>query len=334
MQTKVTSILNNINRVDKKLNILTISTHERYEQNLAKTGHNFFALNAPNLKKWNRTYANVPSNYTLLDGSQEQQQIPSDIIFDLVLCQYRFIHWNVLAPLADRWGIPIVAIEHILLHPNDAESMRKDALQLRAKRNVFISYYNSRVWGYSPNDHDVDIVYHGVDTDTFSPQNIERSTPVLSVVNEMKERGWAVGFDIWQQIIQLLPNQLKLVGDNKGISRAANSISELVTEYNSAEIFLNTSTFSPIPTVLLEAMSCGRPVVSTNTCMIPEVIQHGYNGMLYNTPEEAVAHIQTLQANPDVAAELGRNARKTILEQFHIKDFTKNWNQVFEKAIT
>ncbi len=40
-QRSVRSILRSAN-TPKKLNILTCATHERYEQNLYKTGHNFY----------------------------------------------------------------------------------------------------------------------------------------------------------------------------------------------------------------------------------------------------------------------------------------------------
>ena len=56
-------------------------------------------------------------------------------------------------------------------------------------------------------------------------------------------------------------------------STPAESVADLVNEYCSSKVFLNTSTVSPIPTTLLEAMSCGSAVVSTATCMIPEIIE-------------------------------------------------------------
>lgn len=334
MQNKVSAILNGINRPKSApLNILTIPTHERYEENLAKTGHNFFALSGDGpggkLKTWTPDYAKVPDNYTILPPNK----IPEDVTFDLVLSQYRFLHWDMLAPLANQFQIPIVAIEHILLHPNTAASMSARALQLRAKRNVFISNYNTRVWGYLPTDPDVAVINHGVNTKQFKNLNLERETPVLCVVNELKQRGWAVGEDIFTAIAQALPGQIKLVGKNPGMSEPITNLDKLTKEYNTAKVFLNTSTFSPIPTVLLEAMACECPIVSTSTCMTPDVIKHGYNGLLYTSLGEALENIKLLQNDKDMAAELGKNARKTILEQFNMEQFTKSWNKVFWEAV-
>ena len=64
------------------------------------------------------------------------------------------------------------------------------------------------------------------------------------------------------------------------------SIEALRDAYKSSSVFLNTSIHSPVPTVLMEAMACGCAVVSTDNCMIPEIIEHGVNGLLANTSEK------------------------------------------------
>ena len=77
-----------------------------------------------------------------------------------------------------------------------------------------------------------------------------------------------------------------MVGDTPGLSEPAASTEGLVATYQNSRIFLNTSTISPVPTALMEAMSCGCAVVSTATCMIPEVIEHGVNGFITNDTQE------------------------------------------------
>ena len=47
------------------------------------------------------------------------------------------------------------------------------------------------------------------------------------------------------------------------------------------DVFLLTSMAEGVPTVLLEAMSVGMPVVSSNVGAIPEIINEGENGFLY-----------------------------------------------------
>ena len=107
---------------------------------------------------------------------------------------------------------------------------------------------------------------------------------------------------------------------------------ELVNEYASSQVYLNTTTVSPIPTSLLEAMACGCAVVTTATCMIPDVVKHGENGMISNNESELRSYIEELLSNEDLRNELGKNARQTIVEQFSEESFLKNWNRIFDEA--
>ena len=103
-------------------------------------------------------------------------------------------------------------------------------------------------------------------------------------------------------------------------------------EYNSAKVFLNTSTISPVPTSLLEAMSCGSAVVSTATCMIPEIIENGVNGFISNDEEELKSYIKTLLEDDELRSKMGTAARETVLNNFSEEKFINNWNKTFDKT--
>ena len=83
----------------------------------------------------------------------------------------------------------------------------------------------------------------------------------------------------------------------------------------------------------MEAMASGCAIVSTNNCMIPEIIQHGENGLLANTADELREHCLFLLNNSDEAARLGRNAQATIREKYNLERFTNNWNKLFFNVI-
>ena len=82
-------------------------------------------------------------------------------------------------------------------------------------------------------------------------------------------------------------------------------------------------------------MACGTAVVSTATCMIPDIIKHGKNGLLYpaNKPEVGLRLIKELMNNEDMATELGEQARITMEQYYSIHRFVSDWNMVFEKVI-
>jgi len=70
--------------------------------------------------------------------------------------------------------------------------------------------------------------------------------------------------------------------------------------------------------VVLEAMASGRPVVVTANAGIEDYVEHGRTGLLVPAGDcDALAGaIESLLADPDRAAEMGRAAAVTVRERF------------------
>ena len=80
---KALNILRSVGEKSEKLNILTFNTHERYQTQLAKTGHNFYSFNYENGKDWIDGHGAMPSNcYQLPINSM----FPG-VLFDCILVQ-------------------------------------------------------------------------------------------------------------------------------------------------------------------------------------------------------------------------------------------------------
>ncbi len=324
------SILGTILRAATKkegqpLNILTFPTHERYESGLAKTGHNFYAYRGPGIKDWDTTYAPLPANYHLLEPEREP---PLELDFDLILSQNKFGQFAVAKHFSHAYHCPLVSLEHTLPVPNWTTDTLRKLTAMKGHTNVFISEYSINQWGFK--QEEAVVVHHGVDTDMFAPREATKKAHLLSVVNDWPNRDWCCGFTLWRNLSQGLP--VHVVGNSPGFSLPAKNTNELVQFYNEAQVFLNTSLVSPVPTVLLEAMACGCAVVSTATCMIPEIITNGVNGFISNDPAELRKHCETLLKQPKLAARLGRAARQTILNRFSMDSFVSSWNNVLQQA--
>lgn len=325
----ITSILRQSTKKNNEpFRILTAPTHEALETNLCKSNAVFYGLNHEGFKTWNPKYRPLPPNYIPIDS------LPEGVDFDLVLSQNKFGQYQALSQIAKQLHLPLISLEHTLPVPFWNQEMRDNCRNMRGDLNVFISDFSIREWGFSELDPTVRVVKHGIDTEMFKPdKSKEKEGVIFSCVNDWINRDWCCGYKIWENIITMgehLP--YRVMGDTPGLSLPAKSTDELIDAYQTSRIFLNTSTVSPIPTVLLEAMSSGVACISTATCMIPEVIEHGVNGLMSNNPKELRKYCELLLKDNEYVEFLGNNARKTIVEKFNANRFAQDWNDLFLEA--
>ena len=95
---------------------------------------------------------------------------------------------------------------------------------------------------------------------------------------------------------------------------------ELPFQLCKASIYVHTTLYegSP-PKSLLEAMSCGLPVIGSNVPGIRELIRHGETGWLCGTsPKEIREAILTVMSDKKLQKSMGLNARNAILENFSL----------------
>jgi glycosyltransferase involved in cell wall biosynthesis len=83
----------------------------------------------------------------------------------------------------------------------------------------------------------------------------------------------------------------------------------------------------PFGLVMIEAMSCGTPVIAFNRGSVPEVIEHGVTGFVVETAEEAAAAI-------DKAASLDRaRIRATFEQRFTADLMAMNYETAYQAVI-
>lgn len=331
----ISSITRRATRKDgEPLNILTFPTHERYEQSLSNTGNNFYAYMTDSSKEWNTEYAPVPANYHIMDKNLGDNQLPLNVDLDLVLCHTYDQQLMIGGQISRHLSIPLVILCHILpdirMSPEEQTEIISRCQRITSDAHIFISDYSRRRWGRTAFDSEV--IRHGLDTEFWCPkEDAVKENHALSVVNYWASRDWCCGFNLWERIIEGFP--YKVLGDNPGMSSAAGSLEELRSAYRKCKLFVNTSIHSPVPTTLVEAMSCGCAVVSTKNCMIPEIIEHGKNGFMSNDEQELKKYIKMLLEDDDLRESIGREARKTIVESHNLDRFTNEWNTLFNKTI-
>jgi glycosyltransferase involved in cell wall biosynthesis len=99
---------------------------------------------------------------------------------------------------------------------------------------------------------------------------------------------------------------------------------EIVAAYQQADVFALTPFVTDngdrdgIPNVLIEAMACGLPVVTTTVGGIPELVKHDVNGLLTapHCVTEVAAHLESLLNDDERHSRLSLAARSTVEQYF------------------
>jgi glycosyltransferase involved in cell wall biosynthesis len=99
---------------------------------------------------------------------------------------------------------------------------------------------------------------------------------------------------------------------------------KLLKLYQNATLFVFPSYHEGLPGVLLEAMSCGLPIIATDVRGNRDLISHKENGLLIpiQDSKKMAETISILLENKKLREQLGKNARKTIVEKY-------TWNNVY-----
>ena len=80
-----------------------------------------------------------------------------------------------------------------------------------------------------------------------------------------------------------------------------------------------------LPTVIMEAMACGTPVVSTRVAGVPEMVDDGQTGILTlpGDPPALAAAMERLLRDAGLAERLAASARRSAAEKFSIERTTR-----------
>lgn len=104
--------------------------------------------------------------------------------------------------------------------------------------------------------------------------------------------------------------------------------------YQGAIAFVFPSYYEGMPTVILEAMSSGLPVIATSIVAHSEIISHHKNGLLIppHSPEMIAEAIRYVTESDTLRRRLGKNARKTIEKKFTWDKISRKCEMIYESV--
>lgn len=179
---------------------------------------------------------------------------------------------------------------------------------------------------YSLPAQKIHVIPNYVDTDLFQPLGkqkernsicfvgrLEPQKNLLSLVEAIQDTGAHLIFYGEGSLKNKLEQKAKSLGIPLSLyGKIPNG--HLPEALNACEIFILPSLFEGNPKVLLEAMSCGLPVIGTRVDGIQSILKDNVNGVLCATDSQSIHKtILDLLQNPEKQQRLGIAARKTIL---------------------
>ncbi|MCZ7557102.1 MAG: glycosyltransferase family 4 protein [Bacteroidia bacterium] len=203
-------------------------------------------------------------------------------------------------------------------------------------------------------NREITVIPYPVDTDVFYPVDKASDELIILFVGRVEYRKGADCIIsamqiIWSQfpeaILKLvgsvdasMKTMLKTIGDNR-IKVVGRVRLEMLPEiYRKASIVVVPSRWDNSPNVIYEAMASGVPVVGSKVGGIPELINDGVDGLLFqrSNVQELAGKILYLLSNRDVSRSIGNKARERMLQtckleiisrktQKHYLDIIQSW---------
>ena len=102
---------------------------------------------------------------------------------------------------------------------------------------------------------------------------------------------------------------------------------ELATAYASSDIFVFPSTTDTFGNVIIEAQASGIPVIVSDLGGPKELVSHGLDGLITKSHnvEDFTDAIRALVNNPQLRAEMAKNARARVVDRSWPSAFRKFW---------
>ncbi|MFA7418550.1 MAG: glycosyltransferase family 4 protein [Melioribacteraceae bacterium] len=128
-------------------------------------------------------------------------------------------------------------------------------------------------------------------------------------------------------------NEVKLLGEIPN-TKVISKISEYDVFVLPSEIYMNGKR-DGMPTAIIEAMSCGIPVISTYISGIPEIVVQHTTGILVRErdPVELSNAMIELIENSDLRDRLSENAYSLIERKFNILNTVREIDKVFRQSV-
>ena len=202
------------------------------------------------------------------------------------------------------------------------------------------------------------VIPNGVDTDRFCPNaqskrevreelGLSLRAPLVGIVASLRhEKNHALFVQAARQVVDAIPEaQFVIIGEGPERQNILSIIESLnLTQHvrllgnrfdtqrllAALNVFVLTSHTEASPVSILEALSCGVPVVSTRVGSVAETVYDQWNGFTVEpgNGNEVSNRIIHLLSNPITAEKMGLNGREHVQEKGSLNNMVRLYEQL------
>lgn len=175
----------------------------------------------------------------------------------------------------------------------------------------------------------------GIDEQQFKPADKAKSSTVFRVGwvgrKDTEKHRELKGYDILLKAVEGLDIKL----DIRTFTENYVPRHKMANFYQSLDCFVCSSRSEGLPNPVLEAASCGVPIISTKVGIVPELIRHRKNGIITKRTSRAIRqHIKYLIKHSKEREALGASMRRNIVRHWTWELCKRDWEAFFKKMIT
>lgn len=209
-------------------------------------------------------------------------------------------------------------------------------------------------------DKNIEVTPFGIDMTKFKPMEVEsvfdKKDIVIGTIKALEEvygieyliRAFKIVSDDHKDLsLKLLivgggslENKLKQLVKDIGIEGQTIFTGKIVFEdvpkyHNMLSMYVSVSNMESFGVAIIEASSCGKPVVVSNVGGLPEIVEDGVTGFVVSpeNPEETAKAIEKFVLDGDLRKKMGQNGRVRVKKLYNWDDNVKQMINIYKEVI-
>ncbi len=223
---------------------------------------------------------------------------------------------------------------------------------LAADKVVVVNQETAGLYSKYVSESKIEVIPYGVVLERFSQGKPSKSSTIVAIGSLFERKGFDILIDAWATIADEFPNtsidiygdgpqrtDLKKLVENREITDSVtfhgNVEHKMIRDaLSEARAFVHPSRSEGFPHVRLEAMASGCPVIASNVWGTHEMVRDGIDGMVIPTDDISAlgSAMRTLLSEPDLANEMGKNAREQAATKFDWEQIAQKWVRIYDET--